>query len=287
VPSGWPEPGAACPDTLKPSLVSAAPSHVTITAPNAPGTGYGYTVLFVRDPEDGLTSMTAVSFTLDVVEPAPVDTTPPALLGVPADITVETHDAAGAVVTWPAPTATDDTDPAPVVGCTPASGSTFPVGASAVTCSATDASGNVASGTFTVTVLLVHVPQLSVRWAPPLGGPHPLIVGPHGRVVPVRVAITIDGTTWRPASGAAPELRLDRLAGCGGPGLLGVLSSASLGPMRWNDGRWMRRLDARSLAPGCWRLAVSMGGFDAGAATLVVTGEPPGRILAGLPRRPH
>jgi hypothetical protein len=38
------------------------------------------------------------------------------------------------------------------VTCTPASGSTFPLGATTVTCSATDTAGNTGSSTFTVTV---------------------------------------------------------------------------------------------------------------------------------------
>jgi HYR domain len=40
----------------------------------------------------------------------------------------------------------------PTVACTPASGS-FPVGSTTVTCTATDQSGNVATGTFVVHVL--------------------------------------------------------------------------------------------------------------------------------------
>ena len=38
------------------------------------------------------------------------------------------------------------------VTCTPASGSTFPLGATTVSCSATDKAGNTATGTFAVTV---------------------------------------------------------------------------------------------------------------------------------------
>jgi hypothetical protein len=79
------------------------------------------------------------------------DTTPPTL-SVPADLTVDATSADGAVVDFAA-TATDDTDPAPSVGCDPASGSTFPIGTTTVTCTAADASGNVSEpATFTVTV---------------------------------------------------------------------------------------------------------------------------------------
>lgn len=76
------------------------------------------------------------------------DTVTP-LLTVPADVSVGGGEQA---VSWPAPAATDDSDPSPAVACVPASGSAFPVGATTVTCTATDASGNATTGTFTVTV---------------------------------------------------------------------------------------------------------------------------------------
>src|SRR5262249_1807276 len=58
----------------------------------------------------------------------------------------------GAVVTWPAPAATDSTGASVPVICSPASGSTFAVGTTTVTCTAADGSGNRASSSFTVTV---------------------------------------------------------------------------------------------------------------------------------------
>ena len=75
----------------------------------------------------------------------------PPVLGDVHDITVDTA-AAGTVVTYALPTATDNEDPSPDVRCTPASGSTFGVGQTRVTCTATDANGNVTTKTFTVTV---------------------------------------------------------------------------------------------------------------------------------------
>jgi len=87
----------------------------------------------------------------------PPDTTPPNLF-LPADLTVQQDSAAGATVFYSAG-ASDDRDPSPLVLCTPPSGSTFPIGTTTVFCRATDASGNVASGSFQVTVL----PFLSLR----------------------------------------------------------------------------------------------------------------------------
>lgn len=79
------------------------------------------------------------------------DTQPPDLR-LPADLTVIAGDSTGAVVTYTA-TAEDAIDPNPSVSCAPPSGSTFPIGTTKVTCTATDASGNEATGSFTVTVI--------------------------------------------------------------------------------------------------------------------------------------
>jgi HYR domain len=83
--------------------------------------------------------------------PPPPDTTPP-ILNLPGDITVEAADASGANVSYVV-SATDVRDPNPTVSCSPASGSLFPIGDTTVTCTATDASGNQSSGSFTVRVL--------------------------------------------------------------------------------------------------------------------------------------
>jgi hypothetical protein len=84
-----------------------------------------------------------------------IDTVDPTLSGMPADQSVTTRDPSGAVVTYTSPTATDIVDGDPTVVCSPASGSTFPAGATAVTCTATDDQGNDASASFMVTVTYV------------------------------------------------------------------------------------------------------------------------------------
>ena len=68
-----------------------------------------------------------------------------ALTNVPANQTVEATGPAGAVVTFATPGATDSADPDPTVTSTPASGSTFPLGTTTVTCTATDHFGNTAT----------------------------------------------------------------------------------------------------------------------------------------------
>jgi uncharacterized delta-60 repeat protein len=81
------------------------------------------------------------------------DATPPVISGVPANITAVATSPSGAVVTFLAPMANDAVDGSVAVVCVPASGSTFAVGTTTVTCTATDASGNSASASFTVTVV--------------------------------------------------------------------------------------------------------------------------------------
>jgi MYXO-CTERM domain-containing protein len=79
------------------------------------------------------------------------DTTPPRLT-CPADVTAQSSGVGGAVVTYPPASVRDDSGSAPAVSASPASGTLFPMGASTVTVSATDASGNQGQCNFTVTV---------------------------------------------------------------------------------------------------------------------------------------
>ncbi len=88
------------------------------------------------------------------------DSTGPSLSNVPADITAEATSAAGAAVSYSSPTASDDVDPTPSVSCSPASGSTFALGSTSVTCVTTDASGNSSDASFTVTIQDTTPPTL-------------------------------------------------------------------------------------------------------------------------------
>lgn len=78
------------------------------------------------------------------------DTTAP-VLNLPADMIVSQTTPGGSVVTFEA-TATDLVSANPAVTCVPPSGSTFAVGTTVVSCSATDDYGNTASGSFNITV---------------------------------------------------------------------------------------------------------------------------------------
>jgi glycine rich protein/HYR domain-containing protein len=87
------------------------------------------------------------------------------------NITVDATSAAGAVVHYIAPKVTDQANPTdpPKAVCTPPSGSTFAIGTTTVTCTATDAadSNSPVSSTFTVTVVgapgQLHVLHYAVR----------------------------------------------------------------------------------------------------------------------------
>lgn len=72
-------------------------------------------------------------------------------LHMPAPIEVDAVGPDGAPVSYRT-TATDNRDRTPVVECSPPSGSMFAIGSSTVRCTATDRSGNAATGEFTVRV---------------------------------------------------------------------------------------------------------------------------------------
>lgn len=88
------------------------------------------------------------------------DTTAPSL-ATPSDITLEGNALGGAVVSFIA-TATDIVDGVYPATCVPPSGSTFPVGSTMVSCTATDAAGNTRTGTFAITVKDTTPPEISV-----------------------------------------------------------------------------------------------------------------------------
>lgn len=92
-----------------------------------------------------------------------VDQTAPVFTGTPSNRQVEANGPAGSVVNFPIPTATDALDgPIATVVCTPASGSTFPLGTTTVTCTASDSHGNTGTASFSVSVIDTTKPTLTV-----------------------------------------------------------------------------------------------------------------------------
>ena len=80
---------------------------------------------------------------------------------MPAPLTLEATSAAGATVTFGA-SANDAVDGPVATSCSPASGGTFSMGITMVTCNATDAAGNVGYGSFSVTVRDTTPPVLTL-----------------------------------------------------------------------------------------------------------------------------
>ncbi len=90
-----------------------------------------------------------------------VDTTPPAIDPMADILGVEATGPDGAVVHYTAPATSDIVDGSGVATCLPASGSTFALGTTGVTCTAADAAGNAASPvTFDVQVVDTTPPAI-------------------------------------------------------------------------------------------------------------------------------
>ena len=92
----------------------------------------------------GLTETSSATYNI-------VDTTKP-VIAPHENVTANATSPNGAVVNYTNPSANDAVYGPVAVDCLPASGSTFPLGDTTVTCTATDGSGNTATSTFTVTV---------------------------------------------------------------------------------------------------------------------------------------
>jgi hypothetical protein len=153
-------------------------THAMTLSELTSGSVYHFRVLS-RDGSGNIAASSDMTFA--TVSP---DVTPP-ILSVPGDLTVEASSSSGTTVNFSV-TATDDTDPNPSVSCIPSSGSFFPVGSTAVSCTAVDASGNTSQAGFIVTVVSV---------APPFIGSLSPDTGSTGTVV------TINGSNFGSSPG--------------------------------------------------------------------------------------
>lgn len=160
-------------DTIAPMIT--APVDMTVSATSAAGAVVVYASPATQDIVDGAgvatcapasgsafpigtttvtctAADTAGNSVTDTFSVTVRDTTAPTMIA-PADISVSATSASGAVVTYATPVTQDAVDGSGVATCAPASGSTFVIGATTVTCSAADAAGNSAIATFTVSVI--------------------------------------------------------------------------------------------------------------------------------------
>ena len=130
---------------------------------------------------------------------AGADTTAP-VLTLPGDITALATSPAGAVVSFTV-SATDNVDPGPTVTCSPASGSTFTIGATTVSCTASDGSGNWSDGSFDVTVQ--SLPPNTPQGVDVVVTPVDATSG--GSSVTIRFAeVTVEGDTTLSTSSTGP-----------------------------------------------------------------------------------
>jgi hypothetical protein len=105
---------------------------------------------------DAMSNSASCSFTVTVNDTQPPNITCPANVTRPTDPNL-----CSAVVTYPAPTVSDNCPGVGTPTCSPASGSTFPKGTTTVTCSVSDASNNMSSCSFTVTVQDTQPPTIT------------------------------------------------------------------------------------------------------------------------------
>jgi hypothetical protein len=209
-------------DTTAPAIVGT-PGSITAEATGSSGAAVGYSSPTATDLVDGVVPVACapVSGSVFALGVTPVtctatdahsntattgfnvtiaDTTDP-ILALPADITAEATGPSGADVTYSA-SATDLVDGSVDALCSPASGSTFALGTTSVSCTATDDSGNTTSGSFNVAV--------EDTTAPIVTAPAPIsaeAAGPSGAVATFAASASdiVDGPitpTCSPLSGS-------------------------------------------------------------------------------------
>ncbi|WP_051549325.1 HYR domain-containing protein [Nocardioides sp. URHA0032] len=150
-------------------------------------TTFDETITLAGDAPQGQTVTCTTSFLVNgglpgpefvqTVEIAVNDVTPPVV--TVESKTVEATSPSGASVSYDA-SAVDNVDGPLTPACTPPSGSTFALGATTVTCQATDAAGNTGTGTGTITVRDTTAPSVGCPEGPNPGGHVPGSHNPDG-----------------------------------------------------------------------------------------------------------
>ncbi|HET7030537.1 MAG TPA: HYR domain-containing protein [Candidatus Limnocylindrales bacterium] len=334
VPASWASSGCTTPAQ---TLAANAPSTVSLTMPTTAGPDQDFTLMWADSGSTGLTGMTTLTFRVDVIgNTAPTlhlpgnqlveatsaagaavswsasatddeDENPPAVtcspasgstfhLGtttvtcstkdsggltakdsfvvtvqdttapvfvLPGPIDVTTDDPAGAAVDYGVPSIVEVVDPDPTFGCVPASGSIFPVGTTAVVCTARDASGNEGSQSFDITVRYVPAVSWTASWGEPVATNGSTFVANPGRTVPVKVRIFANGVEETAGSASLS------FGTCAGPAT-GTMA------MTYGGGRWNASLDTGALgAPGCYLATASLDGNVAGTFRIDLRGADP------------
>ncbi|MEX1208974.1 MAG: HYR domain-containing protein [Acidimicrobiia bacterium] len=142
-------PGGAIVNYTSPATADAVDGPGTATCAPVSGSTFpvGNSLVTCNATDAAGNAATPVTFGVDVV-----DTTPP-LIDPHGDETAEATGPDEAIVNYTSPATSDAVDGPGTATCAPVSGSTFPLGATVVTCNATDAAANAATTTFVVTVV--------------------------------------------------------------------------------------------------------------------------------------
>lgn len=177
----------AVPDGTPPTI-TGTPADISVTSTDPAGAVVTYASPTATDDVSGVVPVTCVpasgstfragtttvtcttwdaagnsattSFAVTVTLDASGDTTPPTFGSTPSDVTATAYGPYGTAVGYMPPSAVDDfSGPVPVT-CAPPPWSVFQIGTTHVTCSASDAAGNVASTGFDVTVVRVLPPPI-------------------------------------------------------------------------------------------------------------------------------
>ena len=143
----------------------------------------------------------------------------PPTVGAHTDVTATATSAAGAVVSYTPPAGTDEQGGTATMACLPASGSTFAVGSTTVTCTATDAVGHSGTGTFDV--IVAGLPATPTPTPSSSSAALPDTAASDGNPWPLASVLTIvlaDAGPGPPRSGRTSEAVGDRPAVSSGIG---------------------------------------------------------------------
>jgi len=173
------------------------------------------------------------------------------LIDATANVFETTGNPSGAPVVYTAPSSHDNVDGDGVALCTPASGSNFAVGTTTVNCSATDAAGNTASSSFTVTVTFVPPPPVITRsgfYAPVKAGVNDQ---KGGSTVPLKFNVTVNGVQKTDIAGL--DFGLTKVScSTGAPIAPASFTMTGGNGLRYEDGQFTANWKTPSDAGSCY-----------------------------------
>jgi HYR domain-containing protein len=145
-----------------PAFITSVQGHLSVS-PSEPTGVYPMSIFasnITNSNQTGAKLKVGTVSTYKVTVVPLTDVTPPSLF-LPTEMHVSAQDSSGATVSYTA-TAHDNLDGIVAVNCSPASGSTFPIGTTSVNCSATDSHDNTANGSFSMVVSDTTAPVVTV-----------------------------------------------------------------------------------------------------------------------------